>query len=55
MEVLKVEHLNFDYSDASVLRDVTFTLKRGDFLGIIGAEPSREIHTDKTHTRYASV
>lgn len=36
-EILKVEHLNFDYSDASVLRDVTFTLKRGDFLGIIGA------------------
>ena len=36
-EILKVEHLNFDYSDASVLRDVTFTLKRGDFLGIIGS------------------
>lgn len=36
-EILKVENLYFDYSDASVLRDVNFTLNRGDFLGIIGA------------------
>jgi zinc transport system ATP-binding protein len=36
-EILKVEHLNFEYSDAAVLRDVTFTLHRGDFLGIIGS------------------
>ena len=27
----------FDYSDTSVLRDVNFTLHKGDFLGIIGA------------------
>ncbi len=37
MEILKIEHLNFDYSDASVLRDVNFTLNKGDFLGIIGS------------------
>lgn len=37
MEILKVEHLNFDYSDASVLRDVNFMLEKGDFLGIIGS------------------
>lgn len=37
MEILKIEHLNFDYSDASVLRDVNFTLEKGDFLGIIGS------------------
>lgn len=36
-EILSVEHLTFDYSDASVLRDVTFTLHKGDYLGIIGA------------------
>ncbi len=36
-EILRVEKLCFDYSDASVLRDVSFTLHRGDFLGIIGA------------------
>lgn len=36
-EILRVEKLCFDYSDASVLRDVSFTLYKGDFLGIIGA------------------
>ena len=36
-EIIKVEHLTFDYSDAEVLKDVTFTLNRGDFLGIMGA------------------
>lgn len=36
-EILKVEHLSFNYPDAQVLRDVTFTLRKGDFLGIIGA------------------
>lgn len=36
-EILKVENLYFDYSDTSVLRDVNFTLHKGDFLGIIGA------------------
>lgn len=36
-EILKVENLNFEYPDVSVLRDVNFTLHKGDFLGIIGA------------------
>lgn len=36
-EIVKVKHLTFEYSDAAVLRDVSFTLNRGDFLGIIGA------------------
>lgn len=36
-EILKVENLYFNYSDAAVLRDVNFTLHKGDFLGIIGA------------------
>ena len=46
-EILKIENLYFDYSDTSVLRDVNFTLHKGDFLGIIGlslihiSEPTR--------------
>ncbi len=36
-EILKVENLYFNYSDTEVLRDVSFTLHKGDFLGIIGA------------------
>lgn len=36
-EILRVENLCFNYSDAAVLRDVSFTLNKGDFLGIIGA------------------
>ena len=36
-EILKVENLNFEYPDTPVLRDVNFTLHKGDFLGIIGA------------------
>lgn len=36
-EILSVKNLTFDYSDTSVLRNVNFTLKKGDFLGIIGS------------------
>lgn len=36
-EILKIENLNFEYPDTTVLRDVSFTLHKGDFLGIIGA------------------
>ena len=36
-EILKVENLCFEYPDTPVLRDVNFTLSKGDFLGIIGA------------------
>lgn len=36
-EILRIEHLDFEYPDTSVLRDVNFTLRKGDFLGIIGA------------------
>ena len=42
-EILKIENLYFDYSDTSVLRDVNFTLHKGDFLGIIGANVPRYI------------
>lgn len=36
-EVIRVENLTFDYPDTAVLRDVSFSLSKGDFLGIIGA------------------
>lgn len=37
MEVIKVSNLTFEYSDTAVLKDVNFSLNKGDFLGIIGA------------------
>lgn len=36
-QILKVENISFEYTGAEVLRDVCFSLERGDFLGIIGA------------------
>jgi zinc transport system ATP-binding protein len=36
-EIISVKNLTFDYSDTSVLRNVNFTLQKGDFLGIIGS------------------
>lgn len=35
--ILEVKQLNFEYYDTDVLRNVSFTLNKGDFLGIIGA------------------
>lgn len=35
--VLSVKNLNFNYSDTPVLSDLSFSLKKGDFLGIIGS------------------
>ena len=36
-EILNVKNITFDYYDTSVLRNVTFSLEQGDFLGIIGS------------------
>lgn len=36
-EIIRVEGLTFEYPDASVLKNVNFSLNKGDFLGIIGA------------------
>ena len=35
-EILKVEHLQKNYRNQPVLRDVTFSLYRGHILGLIG-------------------
>lgn len=37
MEVINVENLTFEYPDTAVLKNVSFKLYKGDFLGIIGA------------------
>ena len=36
-EIIRVENLTFEYPDTAVLKNVNFTLYKGDFLGIIGA------------------
>lgn len=36
-KIIEVENLTFEYTDTSVLKNVNFTLEKGDFLGIIGA------------------
>lgn len=36
-EIIRVENLTFEYPDTAVLKDVNFSLYKGDFLGIIGA------------------
>lgn len=36
-EILTVKNLSFEYSDTAVLRDVSFSVNKGDFLGIIGS------------------
>lgn len=36
-EIIRVEGLTFEYPDTAVLKNVNFTLYKGDFLGIIGA------------------
>lgn len=35
--ILEVRNLDFEYYDGVVLRNVSFSLEKGDFLGIIGA------------------
>lgn len=36
-EIIKIENLTFEYPDTAVLKNVNFSLYKGDFLGIIGA------------------
>lgn len=36
-EIISVDGLTFEYPDTAVLKDVSFKLYKGDFLGIIGA------------------
>ena len=36
-EILRVENVSFNYGETAVLRNVSFTVSKGDFLGIIGS------------------
>ena len=36
-EIISVKNLTFEYPDTAVLKNVSFTLSKGDFLRIIGA------------------
>lgn len=36
-EIISVKNLTFEYTDTAVLKNVSFSLTQGDFLGIIGA------------------
>lgn len=36
-KIIEVNHLNFGYNDSLILNDISFTVDRGDYLGIIGA------------------
>ncbi|MCZ0755584.1 metal ABC transporter ATP-binding protein [Anoxybacillus sp. J5B_2022] len=39
-EVLKVEHVSFRYEKENVLEDVTFSVRKGAFLGLVGPNGS---------------
>ncbi len=40
MEIITAKHLNFAYGNDEVIRDLTFSLKKGDYVGIIGQNGS---------------
>lgn len=39
-EILRVEKLYFKYNDTDILKDISFTLEAGDFVGILGPNGS---------------
>ncbi len=34
--IIEVKHISFSYNSREVLRDISFTIHRGDYLGIVG-------------------
>lgn len=36
-KIIEVNHLNFGYNDNLILKDISFSVDKGDYLGIIGA------------------
>lgn len=40
MDLIEVKNLNFKYDQKLVLRDIHFSVKKGDFVGVIGANGS---------------
>ena len=39
-KIIEVNNLNFGYGDKLILKDISFTVDKGDFLGIVGANGS---------------
>lgn len=39
-KIVEVENLNFGYGEKMILKDITFSVDKGDFMGIIGANGS---------------
>lgn len=48
MKQLRVEHLNVNYGRYNVLRDISFTIEKGDFVGIVGPNGSGKTTLIKT-------
>lgn len=44
MEILKIENLKKIYKNVEVLHDISFSVKEGETLAIIGASGSRKIN-----------
>jgi zinc transport system ATP-binding protein len=40
MNIIAIENLSFSYSGIEILRDVSFTVPRGDYLGLVGPNGS---------------
>ncbi len=49
MEILKIEKLKKVYKNIEVLHDISFTVKEGETLAIIGASGSRKINYITLH------
>ncbi len=39
-EIIKIDHLSFCYNGTKVINDISFTVQRGDYLGIAGSNGS---------------
>lgn len=39
-EIIQVKHVYFSYNDKTILNNISFTVKKGEYLGIIGANGS---------------
>ncbi|MDA8226597.1 MAG: metal ABC transporter ATP-binding protein [Desulfitobacterium hafniense] len=39
-QIIEVNNLNFGYNDSLILKDISFSVDKGDFLGLIGANGS---------------
>ena len=52
MESIEVKKVSFGYSGtADIIKDVSLSIKKGDFLCIIGENGSREKYIDQMYSR----